>query len=411
MTLIYAERLKDLVFLMADTYWEQTLLGRNKDWRSEPLTKIVNVGNGVTVAFAGNSDLARSAISNVLKSNCTDAQSILLAAHLESNGTVDFILVDHKLFQLFRISEGVSIEVQTCHLSSHEGFSKFQGLRIATENAGPPDMTYLSIVKSPEKISTESAEKYASSLKKFQQTLLRETNPHSDWGGFVVPFYLTKQGFTYGSYLENFRSQLAEEEVSPVGSSAIPHNDLVTGGYQIGFTGSTKGFAAHFVNGGFGFIYTGFENQKLEPKKYTLTNPYDFALAAENIGCASFGTWRSAVNDTVQLYNYVAEGNVQGIAYLLKFREEELLARINSSGNVADFSAGVLAALNIAGELVTGIETLHLITFVLQARSELAKLSSDTEVWKRAVREVAIWQQTIAAIKFSMSFNFPSELP
>ena len=411
MTIVYAEKLDDLIFVLADTFWERPLLGQSRDWRMEPLSKIVNLENKVTISFSGNADLASTAISRVRESNCLGTRSLLLNAHLASGKTVDFVLVDHENFSLILISDGVSTEVRNCHLGSPRGFTKFQELRHGESDHEIAAQTMLSLVRSPDGVSDTSSGRYSHSLKKFQQTLVQSNEPESDWGGFAVPFYLNSAGWTYGSYLENTRAPLDTVELSPAGPSAVPHNDLISGGYQIGFTGSNLGYAAHFVNGGFGFIYRGFEQQALQIAKYTQVNPYNFALEAEKIGCSSFGTWRSAINDSVQLYNFVAQSSTDGIRFLLKFREEELLGRISSSsaGQFVDFSQGVLAALNRAGEFELVPETLNLITFVVLARSELAKLCDDKEKWRKTLRELAIWQQTVAAMKFSTKFSFPSE--
>ncbi len=407
MTLIYAERCDDLIFVISDTFWERPLLGKSKEWRMEPSAKIINFER-MTVGFAGNIEIAIAGLKAIQGKEPAESWKLLLAIHQSSNQATDFVFVDHKAFILSLISGGRIKEVQNCHIGSSTGFAEFQRLRIVGDTPSEHPVTTLGVVRMPDNISETAATRYSMSLNRFHECLNSGMVAEPDWGGFAVPWYLTTGENRYGDYLSVARSPIDSVEISPQGVSNIPLNDRIFGGHQLGFTGSSGGFAAHFIRGGFGFIYRGFEQSGVELEKHIGINPYDFALLADGIDCFSFGIWRNVTNDTIQLYNFVGVKNSDGIAFLLKFREDELLGRIrNAGGEAVDFSQGILPGLERAGKFVSNLETIDWITFVIQARLELAKLSGDSKKEAVAFSEMVIWRSSIGEIKLEIEFSFP----
>jgi hypothetical protein len=307
MSFVYAEKCQDLIYIIADTYWERPGAGVYDQWKLRPMVKVVILPHSKVAAFVGNSESAEAAFKKLFENSLADAASVLLEANKNSilNGqSVDFILANQNDLSLIEIANGEIQAKQNIYLGSQSAFNLFQRIRGKDSTVEATVDVKFSIFKAPDNVEPASANRYTAALRAFEKTV-RELNDNT-CGGFPIPVFLTKWQVRFGAYLHAIRAPLSISDSAAGEWATLSLQDALFGGYQMILAGNGDAFSFHYPYGNVGFVYTGFRKNGLYAPKINANDPFDFAYQAESAGCSpSISSWRSTATDRWKIMQLV----------------------------------------------------------------------------------------------------------
>lgn len=411
MTLIYAERRDDMIYFLADTFWERPLTGEQRSWSLNPLVKLISLRSGVLVAYAGNSDQAERAIEQSINAPQPDLLELLIASHLESRlhgNEVEFLVAFQDDLTLVQIKNGAAATVTNSFLGSAANFNRFQSVRHS--GCGSDfDQTMISVVDLPEGCSPESCNRYSSAMHAFQATISEPVD--EECGGICVPYILTRARGSFMHYLGVWRGAIQEQELSLDGSGSVPFNDPFNGQCILAFGGHASGFFAHFVEGGFAFVHRGFSEDRLSARIIRGVDPYDVADELTRRGMpAGFSTWRSAERDASKIRNLINSRQSERAAKLITESATSLAKRLSSTDQLQNvsFDEGFLQPLREFVSIECSLDDLNHLGFLIQARFVVLQQGGDGAVAANAQKEWNSWREMSSALRFRISMNkFP----
>lgn len=397
MTFVYTEKRNDLIYILADTFWERPSRGVYDQWKLDPMVKIVPLPQGKVAAFAGNSYAAEEAFKTLFENFPTNAADVLLAcnrASIMSGQSVDFILADQNDLSLFEIANGEMHKRQNVYLGSNSAFSLFQCTRGVDHGSERPEHVKFRIQKMPDGVQKDSAERYGAALDAFEKAI-RELNDGS-CGGFPIPIFMTKWEISFGAYLHTIRAPLSMSESKPGEWGALSFQDSILGGYQVIFAGNEKAFSLNYPYGNIGFIHTGYKNDGLFARKLTVNDPYDFTHAAESAGCPpSISSWRNYANDGWKIRQLIDSEEWFLAERLMQNCGVQVIKHLASMNPDVPFddTKNLYHNLRLVDEFHSDSENLDHITFLLDAervlRGNMAGQAAENYNWWKSNLDVS----------------------
>jgi hypothetical protein len=263
MTLVIGRKFKDITYLIADTASSISMTSEKASPIVNPTCKILCYRDAA-VAYAGDTYYLPNLID--MRDTAADFDAFrqtLLNAHVESNGKIDFLVLNITSRLLSKIALAGVEELDATYIGSQDAFARFQTERHAAVAEGS---TFVTVTLQPE-CSQESGAIYSFDLLAFNRALQAERD---DAGGFAVPFFADATKHIYGHYFIAIRRPLAWHEISSGIPRPVDLQGAEQGAFSINFAGTDDSFACHIRQCNLG-IECNYQDFGIESKKYKLS--------------------------------------------------------------------------------------------------------------------------------------------
>jgi tetratricopeptide (TPR) repeat protein len=305
MSLIIARKIKEQIFLVSDT--KLTNPKDDKlylDLRKDHVFKITILNHQLVFAFAGNEEMAESALKRISKlQDVKEICTILLNAHQNSHSIeqyeVEFILaIGAPDFKLVEFKNGSMLSTESSYIGSTNAFKLFQGYFVGEKEneiekikdviEGQNYSTIISEITinyGPNAKEKEYSNIYSSAVNAMRNVIRSEKV--EEVGGFCVPVVYDNGLFCYQKYLS---SLYGKEKINiPDNKTAITlsFGNKAVGSYAVNLLSdltpkSERYIAFHFFHGEFGLIFERTNDGLPRPTVISTCDAIDFSLVLKN---------------------------------------------------------------------------------------------------------------------------------
>lgn len=250
MTLIYARKFDDLMYIISDTAASTPLLQTSEHPLYSPQFKIQPVSEHIAFAYAGSTYFVEK-MPNFVGRNSTFEEVRDACSHTArlSDGETEYVLMDRASWRLCKITSAGAVDCDTAMLGTQGGKERFQSTRASMQNC---EATAFWIVGLPiETTEAPSNNQYARDLIAFTDTL--DFNDR-DVRGIAIPFIVTRETQKFMHYARALRAPLDISELSTGEPQPISFQDSHNGGCSVSFCGGGDWIAYHLLEAGFGMF-------------------------------------------------------------------------------------------------------------------------------------------------------------
>ncbi len=401
MTLVYAQKFDDLIYIISDTFSENEATKKKVNYFTEPIQKIWPVDARFVFAFSHNSHEFGKFYKKCKSETNLDFDRIS-QIYGESN-SFDIIVVDTKECIMTKLS-CAQISVSNVHyLGSKSGFELFQSLKHEPRNA---EGTFIGIVGLPEGASELSCNAYAASLSAFKTALF---NTDKTFGGIAVSYLISRQEKRYGTYADVYRAPIGEHELLPNTSQTISFQDESNGGFLVSVWGSEDCSAFYYSAAMIGYL----SNQNAEEfgdyRKCGNLDGYEFVNITEKAGAgagiSSWDSWQSMGQKIGQILNQARVNpdneRVDFAQKLLIKMEDSIIKKINTINEPRGITLSQLESIfsdNI--EINVDVDICNSIDRYLSLRSNLAILTAGSANAVPLRQQHHVWRESMTRLKF-----------